>query len=310
MSVRSFVIAADDARLDRAIHEALSELSRRQVEALIAAGAVRIDERVCTKKGERPKKGSRVSLDVAALETRAPEERKRLADKERDLRLLAIGDDWAVIRKPAGLGSTPAFFGDALSFTTFSARMLAERWPERATLDDEGLVHRLDVGTSGACLFARTQAALDRFRADRDAGRLRRTYWAIVAARAPEHAVIDTEIAHHPSDPAKMVLATAPHRSKPQPAHTEARVLARDDAAALVTVTIVGGRRHQIRVHMASLGLPLYGDALYGSPIASERLALHATYLDFVCPNAGPQRVAAEPGAHFWAFAPALARPI
>lgn len=305
-----FTVQDADTRLDRLLAAAIPGLSRNEAENVIKLGGVRIGGRVCSKKGERPAPSTTIEVDVAVLEQRPPEERARLAAKESDLKLLDRGDDWAVVRKPAGLGSTPLFFGDGLAFSVYASRLLEKEWPEPRALPDAGLVHRLDVGTSGAAVIARTQAALDRCIGDREAGRLFRTYWAIVGPKVPEQGVITSPVAHARNDDTRMVTADRDHRGTPQPAITRYRTLARDARSALVEARIEGGRRHQIRVHFHSLGCPLMGDALYGGVGDPTRLALHATYVELVCPKRGTVRVAAEPGAHFWAFAPALAREV
>jgi 23S rRNA pseudouridine1911/1915/1917 synthase len=299
-----------EERLDRFVAASVPGLSRNEAEVLIAAGGVKVDGRRCTKKGTRLMPGASVEVDPSVLETRSAAERETLAQKEADLRLLDRGDDWAVIRKPAGLGSTPLFFGDVLAFSAYTKRLLSTFWPEDRALVDDGLVHRLDVGTSGACVIARTAAALSRLQADRDNGRLKRTYWAIVDARVADHGMITTAIAHHPSDDKRMVVVSNAFRGKPQEATTTFTTLARANASALIAVSIVGGRRHQIRVHMASIGFPLRGDGIYGGSGDATRLGLHATHVELICPTRGAVTASAEPGAHFWAFEPALERGI
>lgn len=301
-------LVATEDRIDRFVAASVPGLSRNEAERLIAAGGVKVDGRRCNKKGTRLSAGTSVEVDPSVLETRSAEERATLAKKEADLRLLDRGEDWAVIRKPAGLGSTPLFFGDHLAFSAYCKRLLSTYWPEERLLADDGLAHRLDVGTSGACVIARNAAALARLRRERDAGSLKRTYWAIVDARVADHGTIKTAIAHHASDDKRMVVATDAFRGNAQEASTTFRTLARAGESALIEVAIIGGRRHQIRVHMASIGLPLRGDATYGGKGDVSRLGLHATYVELVCPVRGALKVSAEPGAHFWAFEPALTR--
>jgi 23S rRNA-/tRNA-specific pseudouridylate synthase len=107
------------------------------------------------------------------------------------------------------------------------------------------------------------------------------------------------------------------HRGKPQAARSEVTLLLAAKDRALVAVKIQGGRRHQIRVHLASVGHAVLGDQLYGDFSAlpdsgawPKRFALHAMALDFVPFGAPAVHIVSEPGDHFWAFAPALRRPI
>lgn len=313
-------VEAAGSRLDQFLHHSVPGISRHDVQRLIALSGVRSmsSGAFLRTKGRPVVVGDRLVLDPGVLDERSPEERRVLARKRHDVLLLAEGDDWAVLRKPAALGSVARFWGDTLHFAAYARDAMEQRRQDfrGIGLKDHGLVHRLDFGTSGACVLARDAQTLDELVAQREKGALGRTYWAIVASGVPEAGAIVDPIAHHPRDPAKMVIASCTgsgkhaYRGEPQRAQTRFHVLGRAQGATLLELTLVGGRRHQIRVHLASLGFPVLGDGLYG-PLAAERLALHATYVRFTQPRGSETvTVGAEPGGHFWGFAPKLARDI
>src|SRR5262249_17011067 len=160
---------------------------------------------------------------------------------------------------------------------------LAGRFPETARLGDplsSGLVHRLDTGTSGLLVAARTPAVHARLRAAFRAGDVTKRYLAVVAGSPPEHAVVDTPLAHDPRDRRRMVAASAGLRA--WPAQTEIARLNAGSGRALVRATLHSGVTHQVRVHLALLGCPVLGDALYGGPdvgLPATRHALHASAL-------------------------------
>ncbi len=140
-------------------------------------------------------------------------------------------------------------------------------------------VHRLDRATSGVMLVALTpESARDLFR-QFEAGRISKSYLAVVLGDAPEEGHIDTPLEKH--------------NGALQAALTRYRRLAAGDGCALLEVSPVHGRRHQIRRHLQSVGLPLAGDHAYGDParnqalsegVGLERLSLHASRLGLIHP--------------------------
>ncbi|MFN7178790.1 RluA family pseudouridine synthase [Hyphomonas sp.] len=150
------------------------------------------------------------------------------------------------------------------------------------------LVHRLDQGTSGVIVAAKTQpvaAKLSEAFAGRD---VQKTYLALVKGRLPDadEGVIDAPLAKvEESGKARMIVAK-PDRKGAQAARTGWRVRARNGAFALMELAPETGRMHQIRVHLMSLGCPILGDALYGEGQATApRLMLHAARLDLPHPE-------------------------
>ncbi len=163
--------------------------------------------------------------------------------------------------------------------TGTAANFLIARFPETRDLDRRGLeagfVHRLDTATSGVLLAARTAAAHRSLRAQFRGGTALKTYIAVVHGAVRESGVIRHSIRARPGDPAR-VEVIAENTPGGQTAETHYRPLSSTDALSLLEVEIHSGARHQIRVHLAALGHPIVGDAIYGSA-GGTRLLLHAS---------------------------------
>jgi 23S rRNA pseudouridine1911/1915/1917 synthase len=170
-------------------------------------------------------------------------------------------------------------------------------YPEAAKAGDKllegGLVHRLDNGTSGALIIARTADAFKAMRAAIRRGGISRRYLALCVDHLEEVIDVATPIAHHPKNRRKMVTAPANAAVLPgaRPAATLVRPLQRYSRFSLIEAKPLTGCRHQIRVHLASIGHPLVGDALYGGPEAPElapgRFWLHLSEVAFMSPSSG-----------------------
>ena len=152
------------------------------------------------------------------------------------------------------------------------------------------LVHRLDQGTSGVIVAAKTQPVAAKL-SEAFAGReVQKTYLALVKGRLPsaETGVADASLVKvEESGKSRMIIAR-PDRKGAQAARTGWRVLARQGEFGLMQMAPETGRMHQIRVHLLSLGCPILGDALYGEGQATApRLMLHAAKLDLPHPEGG-----------------------
>jgi 23S rRNA pseudouridine1911/1915/1917 synthase len=206
----------------------------------------------------------------------------RGVEPEPDLpvRIVYVNARLVVIDKPGGM---PGHALDPRQRGTVAA-FLAGRYPETAGLGDplsSGLAHRLDTGTSGLQVGARTGETFARLRAAFRAGAVTKRYLAVVAGAAPARAAVDTPLAHDPSDPRRMIVAAPGQRA--WPAHTAIVRRAAGAGHALVEATLQRGVTHQVRAHLALLGCPVLGDRLYGGPdvgLDPARHALHASALE------------------------------
>ncbi len=280
MAALTLSVGAGAVRLDTFLRGALPAMSRRLVRRLIAEGAVCVNGRPAAK-GVRVAPGDRVTLpDLPATIT--PEPGLALAVLHEDDALVALD-------KPGGI---PGHALDPRQRGTAAAFLLA-RYPEMADVGDPlapGLVHRLDSGTSGLLVAARTRAAHCALRAALRARAVEKRYLAWVAgdASALDGARVALPLAHDPRDRRRMLPATA--RVRAWPAETRLAIVAAGRERSLVEATILTGVTHQVRVHLAARGHPVLGDVLYGGAPAGlprGRHALHAAGLTLPHPTDG-----------------------
>lgn len=195
----------------------------------------------------------------------------------RPVRIVHVDADLVVIDKPAGLLSVPGRTEPDCA----SARV-------QALYPDALVVHRLDQATSGLLMFARGADAQRALSADFAERRVHKVYTAIVGGRLEGEGLIDLPLAADwPNRPRQQVDTV-----HGKPSQTRWRHLASEGAHSRVALEPITGRSHQLRVHLAALGHPIMGDALYAPPAlaqASTRLLLHASELHvaghhFICP--------------------------
>jgi 23S rRNA pseudouridine1911/1915/1917 synthase len=297
---RTLTVPAADAgaRLDRYLASALPDLSRARLQALIAGGHVRLEGRAA-RPSSPVREGDRITVAV-------PEATPALPTAE-DIPLAIVHEDahLAVVDKPAGLVVHPGAGTPAGTLVNALLARLRGLSGVGGVLRP-GIVHRLDRGTSGLLVVAKddaTHLALSRQFAGRS---VEKEYLALVlGVPAAREGVVEAPIGRDPVHRKKMSVRAPRGKS----ARTRYRVVEAFDGAALVRVRIETGRTHQIRVHLASLGHPVAGDALYGgtrrpsskSAAAREALgsllrpALHAARLVFTHPATGERLVFESP---------------
>jgi 23S rRNA pseudouridine1911/1915/1917 synthase len=282
----------DGVRADRAL-SMLTGCTRAVSGAVIDAGALRVDG-VVVKKGSQPLEvGQRL---VATL----PDPEAAVLVAEPDVEVCVVVEDpsFLVVDKPAGLVVHP---GAGHSSGTLIAGLLA-RYPELAALGElegaaphrPGIVQRLDKGTSGVLVIARTGAAFASLSAQLQARTVERRYAGLVEGDVQDDSgVIDAPIGRSQRTPTKMAV-----RSGGRPARTAYEVRTRFAAPArtLLDLRLESGRTHQIRVHLAAIGRPIVNDPRYGQhrepALAEGRVFLHAAVLGFAHPvSATPVRV-------------------
>jgi 23S rRNA pseudouridine1911/1915/1917 synthase len=271
-------------RLDVFLAEKLA-LSRAQARRLLARGAVRVDGRLLA----RSAKGRPLALgaSVAVEPFRRPEQQRVQPEPGAALRVLASGPGWLAVDKPAGTPVHP--LEEDEGGTLLGA--LAALHPEIHGVGEGGLrsgvVHRLDVDTSGALLFATEEAVWQRLRHAFRTQRVEKVYRALVCGRleGEGRAEVGLVLARH--RPAR-VRVVGEHERKRARGVREGilswRSLEVFEAASLVEVRPRTGFLHQIRAILAHRGFPLLGDRVYGGPAAAgaaPRQMLHAASLRF-----------------------------
>ena len=276
--------ALDGERLDRVV-ALVTGLSRTEATDAIAAGSVVLDGAVATSGKVRVRADQELAIDVATG-SKVP----ALPMAEPDLALVVVhaDADVVVIDKAAGLVVHP---GAGIASGTLVNGLLA-LFPEIAAVgepDRPGIVHRLDRGTTGLLVVARTERAY-RSLVTQLAGRRAGRRYLAVACGAPEAAtgLIDAPLGRSDRDRTRVAV-----RSEGREARTRFEVLERFEhplASSLVRCALQTGRTHQIRAHLAAIGHPVLGDARYGGERPSlpvGRPMLHAAELAFEHPATG-----------------------
>ncbi len=286
--------ALDGERVDRVL-ALITGLSRRDVNRMIDGGQVRLEGQPVSSRSRRVRSGERLGVE-GPVEAAAPP--VLAADPSVPVTVVWCDDDVIVVDKPAGVVVHPG--AGHLSATLVHG--LLARFPELAAIEDPsgptgsgprpGIVHRLDKGTSGLMVVARSPAArvaLVRQLARREVGRDYATL--VVGSVESDAGLVDAPLGRHHSDPTRMRVQTGG-----RDARTRYEVQGRFDEpvpTSLLRCRLETGRTHQIRVHLASIGHPVIGDDRYGSrrqvwsPLPPGRPFLHATELNFDHPGTG-----------------------
>ncbi len=275
--------ALNGERLDRIV-ALIADLSRSDAAALVAAGGAMVDGDVALSGKIRLSTNQIIVVDPSL----APQVEPPQADPAVVFTVLFADADVVVVDKPAGLVVHPG----AGNTTGTLVNGLLARYPELEGVGEAhrpGIVHRLDVGTSGLLVVARNVGAyhslVDKM-AVRDIGR---TYLTVVwGVPSNPVGVIEAPVGRDHRDPLKMAVVV-----DGKPARTHYRVrqeFSGPATASYLECQLETGRTHQIRVHLAAIGHPVVGDAAYGGardPIPTPRPFLHAAVLSFDHPVSG-----------------------
>jgi 23S rRNA pseudouridine1911/1915/1917 synthase len=282
-TVREEVPAAlDGERIDRVV-ALLLDCSRQEAAALLAAGDVQVGGRAVAKGSHRLHQGD--VLEVLAL----PEvkDHRPLADPSVAVVVVHEDDDVVVVDKQAGLVVHP---GSGHEQATLVHGLLA-RFPELAEVgepDRPGIVHRLDGGTSGLLVVARTPVAYGSLTEQLGERSVDRRYDALVWGHPEAEAgLIDAPIGRSPRRRTAMAVS-----ADGREARTRYEVVHRyaQPEVALLSCTLETGRTHQIRVHLQAIGHAVVGDDRYRGmrpALAVARPLLHAAHLGFEHPTSG-----------------------
>ncbi len=288
-------------RLDRFLVEVTPGLSRARARAMLDAGQVRVDGRR-VRKGEALVEGARVEVsgDVP------PQDFTPVAEGADTLVVRLEDAHVVVVDKAAGVATHPLRPDE----TGTLANALVARYPEMAAVGfhkrEPGLLHRLDTDTSGLVLAARTPEAFEALRAASSSDRLEKRYLALVEGRLAGEGVVELPLVPHRKDPKRVEVVTEHVRLraavKPHPALTRWRVARALGEYTLVEASVTRAFRHQVRAHLASIGHPLVGDALYRGPALPDDVAqgftrhgLHASEIHFPHPLTGAETRVVSP---------------
>jgi 23S rRNA pseudouridine1911/1915/1917 synthase len=275
-------------RLDVALAEALQR-SRTQVQALIKQGLVRLDPASAKSQASyRLRSGDSITVSPEPASANVPS----LSGEEIPLEILYEDDAMLALNKQPGLVVHPAAGNWSGTLVNALIHHRGTQLAARGGAERLGIVHRLDKDTSGVILIAKTDEAhekLSRAFAERAMKKFYRALCRGVFRRASGE--IREPIGRHPIDRKKMAVKKDATRGRS--AWTDYRVLGQGKQGAEVECLLHTGRTHQIRVHLAHLGHPIWGDALYGraqSPVNDvhpARQMLHAARIELAHPITG-----------------------
>ncbi|WP_117208285.1 RluA family pseudouridine synthase [Allorhizocola rhizosphaerae] len=274
----------DGMRLDQAVSR-LFGLSRTVAANLVESGDVLVDGQPGAK-SEKVTGGSWLDVVLPAPPT-APEV---IAERVEGLDVIYSDDDIAVVDKPVGVAAHPSpgwtgptvIGGLAGMGHTIATSGAAER---------QGIVHRLDVGTTGVMVVAKSEYAYSFLKRAFKTREVDKRYHAVVQGQLdPLRGTVDAPIDRHPTHDYRFAVMSG---GKPSVTHYD--TLEAFPAASLVDVRLETGRTHQIRVHFSAMRHPCVGDLTYGAdPTLAARLGLqrqwlHARALSFVHPTTGDE---------------------
>jgi len=292
---RTLEVRPDEAgrRLDLFLADRL-RLSRAQTRRLLARGVVRVDGSVApaTAKGAPVAAGARIAVEPFTR----PEQQRALAQPELPLDVLAAGPGWLAVDKPAGMPVHP--LEEAEKGTVLNA--LLARHPEAHGIGEgalrSGVVHRLDVETSGVLLLATREESWQRLREAFRAHRVHKVYRAIALGRLEAEGEVELPLVTARHRPARVRVLEREDWQRARNARCGVlrwKVLEPLEGGVLVEVQPVTGFLHQIRATLAHLGAPLAGDRAYGparDATGAARHMLHAARVEFeevsaACPD-------------------------
>lgn len=272
----------DGERLDAALARMFG-LSRTQAQDLVGNGAVLVD-------GSRPAKSDRVRagdwLDVTLPPPPVPLSAR--PEPVPGLGILYEDGDIVVVDKPVGVAAhpTPGWTGPTVLQGLLAA---GHTVATSGAAERQGIVHRLDAGTTGVMVVAKSEAAYSALKQAFRDRTVDKRYHALVQGHPdPLRGTIDAPIGRHPSGDGRFAIV-----SDGRPSVTHYDTLEAFRGASLLDVRLETGRTHQIRVHMAAVRHPCVGDRLYGAdPVLAQRLGLsrqwlHAVQLSFAHPADG-----------------------
>ena len=318
--MKSATAAPEDrgTRLDRFLSEQIEELSRSRAKALIQEGAVSVDGAPIDDPRAGVEPGRTYCLDMPAPVPATPE------PEDIPLDVLLEDEHLILVNKPSGMAVHPAPGSWQGTLVNALLHHCKGELPGIGGVERPGIVHRIDKGTTGVLVVAKTEAAHSGLSALFKEHDIERTYLAVTrGAPRPLVGTVDMRIVRSTHDRKKMAVVRDEESEDGRHAVTHYRALETFGeldkgtglpAAALIECRLETGRTHQIRVHMSHIGAPLIGDPTYGKNrgvkawgsgdafIAAttlarkfDRQALHAASLGFVHPVTGEDVFAEAP---------------
>ena len=266
----------ENKRLDCFLSEITPDLSRSKIQNYIKSGAVKVNG--------QEKKTSYSLKEGDKIEFEAPE-KEDLSIKPQNIPLEIVYEDenMLVINKPSGMLTHPTVLERE---NTLVNALLYKYGDNLSDINGEfrrGILHRLDRNTSGLLMIAKNNKAHEFLAEQIKNHTITKKYHAVVKGNyEPDNDIIDLPIGRNPNQPHKMTVREDGKESK-----TVVKVLERFKEATYLELTLITGRTHQIRVHMAYKKHPIFNDTLYGagqSKVKTQEQVLQSYYLRFTKP--------------------------
>ena len=275
-----FTAGSAGVRIDKFLAEAIPDLSRSHIQKLIAADLVTV--------GDKAVKANYKTAVSDEKKVQIPEpEIPDIQPENIPLDILFEDSDILIVNKPKGMVVHPApghYSGTLVNAVMYHCR---DNLSGINGIARPGIVHRIDMDTTGSLLICKNDAAHQSLAEQLKEHRITRKYHAIVHGNLKEDdGTVNAPIGRHPTDRKKM-STRAPHGRS---AVTHYKVLERFGDYTYIECELETGRTHQIRVHMASIGHPIVGDAVYGPakcPFKLQGQTLHAKVLGIIHPMTG-----------------------
>lgn len=261
-------------RLDKFL-SSNSSLTRNKATQFISQGKVKVNGIVVKKASNLLTYKDEIIIDEREYQT----PKKNLVS-EYNLKIKYEDDDLLIISKDSGIIVHPS----PNTKTVTIVDILLNLYPKISTVGENsrpGIVHRLDKGTSGLMVIAKNNLILNSLKDQFKKREVVKEYLAVVNGNTKEKGIINAPIGRHPIDRKKRALI-----STGKEAHTMYEKICNENKLSLLKVRIQTGRTHQIRVHLSSVGHPVYGDKVYSRKYKniSSRILLHSFRLRFLHP--------------------------
>ncbi len=268
---------SEGMRIDLYLANYMQDFSRSKIQKMIKEGFVKINDNNA-KSSCILKENDNINIDISEI-------RESTVVKPENIPLDVVWEDdnMAVINKPSGMLTHPAGVENSGTLVNALLFKYGENLSDINGSLRRGIVHRLDRNTSGLIMIAKNNLTHEFLVNEMKNKNFTKKYLAIVRGNIErDDLIIDSPLGRHLSQPHKQAV-----RADGKESLSIVKVLKRYKEATLIEVTLVTGRTHQIRVHMASIGHPVYNDTLYGfgkMKIKTEEQVLQSYKLEFTKP--------------------------
>ena len=266
----------EDERIDSYLADVLSDVSRSKIQNCIKKGDIKVNSKI-VKPSYVLKFGDVIEINFI------PNEPIKVLPEEIPLNIVWEDENMAVVNKPSGMLTHPTDIEKSGTLVNALLNYYGENLSDVGGNMRRGIVHRLDRNTSGLIMVAKNNKTHEYLVEEMKNKHFCKKYIAIVkGVLEQDEFEINAPIGRHKTQPHKQCVREDGKDSK-----TLVKVLKRLDNATLVELTLITGRTHQIRVHMSSIGHPVYNDTLYGFgkvKIKTEEQVLQSYKLELTKP--------------------------